>query len=244
MVDIWDPILIAFNGTNITTDSQGNMRVLVIGGTGRCGKLVIDELLNRGHSVTTLARKPSALGDARSGLRVIQGTPAKLEDVQAAFNADIPDVVVVTLNAPRASDSPLAAPISPPRLMADCNANIVAAMKEFGVRKTVILQAFGVGDSWLNMNCILQLLMKRSNMSYQYDDHNEAERIVRASGVDYVFVRPSRLVETDEKTIRVWPDSGKGVPLMASTSRVSVAHWLVDAAESNEWDNSAPVITN
>ncbi|PYH97312.1 NAD(P)-binding protein [Aspergillus ellipticus CBS 707.79] len=221
------------------------MRVLVVGGTGRCGKLVIDELLSRGHQVTTLARKPDALSSAQAaGLKVIQGTPTKLDDVRAAFQTNMPAVVIVTLNAPRANDSPFAAPVSPPRLMADCNANVVAAMKEFGVRKTVILQAFGVGESWANMHCLLRLLMKKSNMSYQYDDHNDTEREVRASGVDYVFVRPSRLVETEETTVRVWPEHGKGVPMMASTSRIGVARWLVDAAESDTWDNSAPVLTN
>ncbi|PWY74877.1 TrkA-N domain dehydrogenase [Aspergillus eucalypticola CBS 122712] len=214
------------------------MRVLVIGGTGRCGRLVIDELLGRGHQVTTLARTPDALGGPRPG------TPMNLDDVRAAFKADKPDVVIVTLNAPRASDSPFAAAISPPRLMADCNANVVAAMKEFGVRKTVILQAFGVGASWANLHILLRLLMKTSNMSHQYDDHNETEREVLASGVGYVFVRPSRLVETEETAIKVWPDDGKGVPMMASTSRISVARYLVDVAESDEWDNTAPVITN
>ncbi|GAA88384.1 TrkA-N domain dehydrogenase [Aspergillus luchuensis IFO 4308] len=214
------------------------MRVLVIGGTGRCGRLVIDELLGRGHQVTTLARTPDALGGPRPG------TPMNLDGVRAAFKADKPDVVIVTLNAPRASDSPFAAAISPPRLMADCNANVVAAMKEFGVRKTVILQAFGVGASWANLHILLRLLMKTSNMSHQYDDHNETEREVLASGVGYVFVRPSRLVETEETAIKIWPDDGKGVPMMASTSRISVARYLVDVAESDEWDNTAPVITN
>ncbi|KAE8316568.1 hypothetical protein BDV41DRAFT_562185 [Aspergillus transmontanensis] len=195
------------------------MHILIIGGSGRTGQLTIQELLRR-------------------------GTPTSRDDVRAAFQTDVPDVVIVTLSAPRASDSPFAAPISPPRLMADCNANVVSAMKEFGVKKVVILQAFGVGDSWKNMNCALQLLMKKSNMIYQYEDHNHTDREVRASGVNFVLVRPSRLVDTDVQDVKLWPQDGKGVPLMASTSRVSVAHWLVDAAESNDWDNTAPVITN
>ncbi|KAL3480997.1 hypothetical protein BJX99DRAFT_253979 [Aspergillus californicus] len=220
------------------------MRVSVFGGTGRCGKLVIDELLRRGHQVTTLARNPSALDTTRPGLTVVKGTATNLSDVQATFQAAIPDVVIVTLNAPRATDSPFAAMTSPPDLMTTCNANIVSAMKEFGVRKTVILQAFGAGDSWANMHCVLKFLMSKSNMSYMYEDHNAAAKVVEDSGVDYVFVRPSRLVETQEEKVKVWPGDGKGVPLMGSTSRVSVARWLVNAAERDEWDNSAPVITN
>ncbi|KAJ5713858.1 uncharacterized protein N7483_011039 [Penicillium malachiteum] len=196
------------------------MHILVIGGSGRTGKLVLDELQH-------------------------QGTPTKLEDVREAFQSNIPDVVVVTLNAPRASDSPFAAPISPPRLMADCNANIVNAMKEFGVHKIVILQAFGVGTSWDNMSCILQLLMSKSNMRYQYDDHNQTDREVRESGVNFVFVRPARLVEsTDGAAVREWPNEGKGMSMMASCSRRSVAHFLVRAATEKTWDGTAPVITN
>ena len=150
----------------------------------------------------------------------------------------------MTLNAPRDSDSPFAVPISPPRLMADCNANVVAVMKEFGVKKVVILQALGVGASWPNMSCVLRLLMSKSNMSYQYDDHNHTHREVRDSGVTYVMVRPARLVETDVTAVREWPHDGKGIPLMASASRKSVAGFLVDAATEKSWDNSAPVISN
>ncbi|PLB54054.1 putative TrkA-N domain dehydrogenase [Aspergillus steynii IBT 23096] len=219
------------------------MRVLVIGGSGRTGKLTITELINRGHQTTTLARNPSAM-DNLSGLNVIKGTPTELADVRSAFNHAIPDAVIVTLNAPRATDSPFAAPVSDPRLMTICNENVATAMKEYGVRKVVILQAFGVAESWSNMPCLLRLLMSKSNMIYQYNDHNETDRLIRASGLTYVFVRPSRLVETDEEKVTVWPNHGKGVSMMASTSRVSVARWLVDAMETDKWDCMAPVITN
>ncbi|KAJ5157149.1 uncharacterized protein N7482_008249 [Penicillium canariense] len=219
------------------------MHVLTIGGSGRTGKLVIEELLRRGLGVTALVRDPVAM-EGFDGIKLVQGAPTSISDVRRAFNHFIPDVVIVTLNAPRASDNPFAAPRSPPRLMADSNANVVTAMKEVGVKKLVILQAFGVGHSWPNMSCLLRGLMSKSNMSYQYEDHNHTDQEVRDSGVTYVMVRPARLVETDVTTVREWPQNGKGVPLMASASRKSVASFLVDAATESRWDNSAPVITN
>ncbi|CEJ54177.1 hypothetical protein PMG11_00498 [Penicillium brasilianum] len=219
------------------------MHALIIGGSGRTGKLVIEELLRRGHGVTALVRDPAAM-EGLDSINIVQGSPTQLSDVRKAFHHRIPDVVIVTLNAPRASDSPFAAPISPPRLMADSNANVVTAMKEFGVQKVVIMQAFGVGASWPNMSCLLRGLMSKTNMNYQYEDHNMTDEEVRASGVTYVMVRPSRLVESDVMTVREWPHDGKGVPLMASTSRKSVACFLVDVAEESRWDNTAPVITN
>ncbi|KAI9036891.1 Zn2Cys6 transcription factor [Aspergillus affinis] len=194
------------------------MHVLVIGGSGRTGKLTINELLSKGHQVTTLARNPSAL-ETLPGLNIIKGTPTDLTGVRTAFKHNIPGAVIVTLSAPRATESPFSAPNPDPRLMTNCNEHVVTVMKEYGVRKIVIMQAFGVAESWSNMPCAMRLLMSKSNMIYQYNDHNETERLIRASGLDYVFVRPTRLVETDEEKVKVWPNHGKGVPLMATISR-------------------------
>ncbi|KAJ5139682.1 hypothetical protein N7448_003090 [Penicillium atrosanguineum] len=219
------------------------MHALVIGASGRTGKLVVDELLQREHHVTAFVRNPAVI-EKRDGLSIVKGTPTNISDVRKVFQNHVPDVVIVALSAPRASDSPFAAPISPPRLMTDCNTNVVTVMKESRVKKIVILQALGVGASWPNMSCILRLLMSKSNMSYQYDDHNETDRAVRTSGVTSVLVRPARLVDTDVMATREWPHDGKGIPLMATASRKSVASFLVDAAAENSWDDSAPIISN
>jgi putative NADH-flavin reductase len=219
------------------------MRVLVIGASGRTGKLVVDELLQRGHDVTVLVRNPNSMLE-KSDVEIITGTPTKREDVRAAFSQCHPEVVIVTLNAPRASESPFAAPIAPPRLMADSNANIVACIKEFGKGKLVIMQAFGVAESWPNMQCVLRMLMKSSNMIYQYDDHNLVSKEVKESGVNFVMVRPSRLEEGEAKPVKEWPNAGKNVPMMSSVTRGTVAKFLVDVTESSNWDGTAPVITN
>jgi len=220
-------------------------RVLMIGGSGRTGKLVIEELLQREHKVTALVRKLEAMQtEIEAGLAVVTGTPMNIDDVRNAFKESKPEVIIVTLSAPRAGDSPFAAVVAPPRLMADSTANVVAVMKEFKTPKIVIMQAFGVGESWVNMHCVMQLLMKKSNMIYQYDDHNLVARETQASGETYVFVRPSRLVEGEAKEIKEYPDHGKGIPALAAISRGSVARFLVDAAENGSWDNTAPVITN
>ena len=110
--------------------------------------------------------------------------------------------------------------------------------------KIVIMQAFGVGESWPNMHWVLRMLMKKSNMIYQYDDHNLVAKETKASGENYVFVRPSRLEEGEAKEIKEWANDGKGVPMMGAITRGSVAKFLVEATESRDWDGTAPVITN
>jgi putative NADH-flavin reductase len=220
-------------------------RILVIGGSGRTGKLVIQELLHRGHKTTTLVRKLEPMQpEIDAGLKVVIGTPLNLEDVRKAFTSSNPDVVIVTLSAPRADDSPFAAVVAPPRLMADSVSNVVTIMKGFQTSKVVIMQAFGVAESWVNMHCVMRLMMSKSNMIYQYDDHNLVTAETKASGQNYVFVRPSRLVEGEAKDVREWSENGRDVPVMGTITRNSVARFLVQASESDAWDNTAPVITN
>lgn len=221
-------------------------RVLMIGGSGRTGKLVIAEALSHGHIVTALVRKPEAMStEIAAGLRTVVGTPMKVEDVRAAFAHGDPDVIIVTLSAPRASDSPFAAVISPPRLMADSVANVVAVMKEQrSAAKIVIMQAFGAGESWDNLHCVMRLLMKNSNMIYQYEDHNAVAKETKSSGETCIFVRPARLVEGGAKEVKEWKSDGKDVPMMAGITRSSVARFLVECVETRRWDNTMPVISN
>ena len=174
----------------------------------------------------------------------ILGSPLDESDVQAAFNAKPVSAVIVTLNAPRKSDNPFAASISPPRLMADSHANIIRIMKKHGTRKIVTMAAFGVGDSFPNMHFLLRLTVKYSNMSYQFEDHGLVDQEIKASGLDYVLARPTMLAEGDAKAIKEHGDLGHGVGLMDKITRKSVAAFLVDAAERDQWNRKTPVLTN
>ena len=51
------------------------MNVALIGATGRTGRLVLSELLTRGHTVTVLARDPGKLPESDAdGVRVVVGS--------------------------------------------------------------------------------------------------------------------------------------------------------------------------
>lgn len=240
------------------------MQILVLGGSGRTGKLVIEEALQRGHTITALVRYPDA-AESDPRLTVVKGrhiplnstfplaatdndsgSPTSEADLVEAFKATAtpPAAVIVTLNATRASDSPFAAPLAPPRMMADSNANAIAVMKQYGVRKIVTMSAFGVADSAANANCLLKLVLRKTNMKYQFEDHDLVDAEVKKSGVDYVLVRPVMLVEGDTQTVKEFGNEGLGVGIMSKITRRTVANFLVDAAEKSSWDRTTPVISN
>ena len=175
------------------------------------------------------------------------GTPLNKSDVEVAFNAvpeDIPSAVIVALNSVRSSDNPWAAVASPPRLMADSHANLTAVMKEYGVKKIVTMSAFGAGDSFYNLNVVMRLIIKKSNMVYTFQDHDLVDHEIKESGVDYVLVRPALLKGEGARPVKFHGSSGKGSGWMPSISRKSVADFLLDAAEQDTWDRSALVISN
>ena len=108
----------------------------------------------------------------------------------------------------------------------------------------VTLSAFGVGDSVPNTPWLLNLLFRHTNMASQFADHDAVEVEVKKSGVPFVLVKPMRLTDGGENKVKCWDDQGKGMSMLASISRESVAKFLVDVVEGNEWDNQTPVISN
>ncbi|OCK78712.1 NAD(P)-binding protein [Lepidopterella palustris CBS 459.81] len=211
------------------------MHFLILGGNGRTGRLVIACALARNHTITALVRNPTTL-QPRPGLTIVTGNPLSQDDISTAFTATptSPAAVIITLSAPRASDSPFAVPAAPPRLMADCSANAVAVMKAHGVRKIVTLSALGVGDSFASLPFVLKLLFRKSNMSYQFADHDLVDKETKESGLDYVLVRPAMLTDGEARQVRELGERGEGVKLFDKISRESVARFLVDKAEEGE----------
>lgn len=179
---------------------------------------------------------------------IVKGTPLEKADIEKAITVtphDPPSAIIITLNARRATDNPFSANVSPPRMMADSNANVVAAMEAHGITKIVTMSAFGVADSWLNMHLLLRATIKISNMSHQWEDHAAVDGEMKQSELDYVLVRPVMLKEGERKPITFHGNVGaKGVGLTSSITRQSVAGFLVDAAEKGDWNRSTPVITN
>ena len=49
------------------------MNVAVLGATGRTGRLLVTELLVRGHDVTVLVREPARLGELAGRVSVVTG---------------------------------------------------------------------------------------------------------------------------------------------------------------------------
>lgn len=226
------------------------MRILLLGASGRTGALALAEALARNHTVTALVRRPDALSPHRN-LTVVTGTPLHPTDISRAI-AEAPDsdpvrAVISTLNTARTSDNPWAQPTSPPHLMADSVRHALAVMREYGVKKMVVLGTNGVGSSRAHGGWVFNWVVDHSNLKIAFEDHHEVQRVLEAeaerdAAFKWVDVRATGLSNGAKKPVKEFGNEGKGVGWWVS--RKSVAGFLLDAVEGSRWDLQTPVISN
>ncbi|KAL4724394.1 hypothetical protein ACLX1H_009008 [Fusarium chlamydosporum] len=223
------------------------MHFLVIGATGRNGSLAVQEALSRGHTVTALVRNTAtAKIPSHSNLTLLQGVPTSETDIIKALTTPQPVQVVVTALAQvRVTESPFAAlrPDTTPDFLAVSMTALIGAINKAELAskpKIIVNSAQGAGSSWRSMNLPGKMLFSHGSMGIGLKDHNEVDRLVRESGLTFVLSRPVMLTEGEAQTVKVWPDDGKGCAWMPKITRKSVGKWLIDAAESSEWNGLAP----
>lgn len=193
------------------------MRVLVFGGSGRTGRQVVSRALAAGDDVTVFTRDAGCvLAPPELQLVVFEGDildPAAVDDAVRGHEA-----VVLAIGAPRHA----------PECLSEGTANVLAAMRAHGVRRLVVLSSFGVAESRAQAGPQLgnEVL---SAVGHAVVAHKEMqEELVRASGLDWVLVRPTHITDGPARgalvAIASGDVSGRAVP--PSISREEVADFV------------------
>jgi uncharacterized protein YbjT (DUF2867 family) len=202
------------------------MNILVIGASQGTGALAVRAALDKGHRVTAFARSPQKLTLENPQLRKVVGDFHQAASVEAAVPGH--DAVIVT-----ASATALRAFKDNPRYFSQGTGYTIDAMKKAGIKRLVVLSALGVGDSRPLLNVVVRALMVDLLLKAPFEDHERQEEQVRASGLDWVIARPSRLTNGAARRRYVKKTALESVP--RSIARADVADFLVEACESPTW---------
>jgi uncharacterized protein YbjT (DUF2867 family) len=206
------------------------MKILLLGATGRTGKLVIDAATRRGHKISAIARDPEKLKDYQ--IDVTQGTPYDFETFEKALVGC--EVVINTLNISRKSDNPWSRLVSPKDLISKSAINAVAAMKEAGIKRFIALSTMGAGSSWKTAPSILKLIVSISNLKYAFRDHGVQEEILQNSALDYTICRAPMLSNETNTLGAVAVQEGENPPKMV-LSRNSAAEFFIKIIGNKEY---------
>lgn len=206
------------------------MRIAVFGATGGTGRQVVEQALTAGHAVVALARDPArlALQDAR--LTVVQGDVLDRSRVDETIAGA--DVVIVSLGNTANN---------PDYIVSRGTEVIVDAMTSAGgPRRLIVVSSLGVGESRDQVPFAFKMLMN-TVLKKAMEDKERQETLVKASGFDWIIVRPGGL--TNGPATGSYK-SGVDVKLTAGqVSRADVAAFVLQQLDDDTYLRQAPAIT-
>jgi putative NADH-flavin reductase len=191
------------------------LKLAVFGATGPTGEELVAQALAADHELTLFARRPAAIAP-RGRVRVVQGDTTR----DAAAVADAvrgQNAVLSTLG--------VGGTLFPTNLMQRSVAHILPAMEAAGVKRIVLMSAFGVGASRHDAPLVPRL-MYSTFLRAIFDDKEKAEERLRSSSLDWTIVYPV-LLTNGPRTGRYRAGERLELHGLPTISRADVAHFML-----------------
>ena len=205
------------------------MKILVLGATGRTGRLFTCKALQEGHAVTAYVRNPDkalALLGAHQNLTIIPGTLNDAEQLAAVSSGQ--DVMVSILGQKATVREFLSSTFMQERLPL-----IMEAVTGAGVKHCVLLSAYGVGDTVRTASLPMRLVCKVI-MRGIFTDKVKADALIAEYQSHISRAHPGRLTDKPGKGgVKVFDmASVERVPGIPTIAREDVADALLTIAEN------------
>ncbi|UII21683.1 NAD(P)-dependent oxidoreductase [Fulvivirga ligni] len=201
------------------------MKVIVFGSTGTVGKHLVEQTLAEGHQVTAFCRDASKLSYLKhANLTTMEGDVFQFTDVKKAVHGH--DAVCIVLGSGKSRKS---------TVRSVGTQNIIKAMKEEGVDRLVCQTTLGAGDSNGNLNFFWKRIMFGWFLKQVFLDHELQEDYVRASGLNWVIVRPGAFTDGAKTGEYRHGFSPQDKSTQLKISRKDVADFMVKQLSSDRY---------
>lgn len=205
-------------------------RILIIGATGRTGRHLISQALDRGFAVTAFARDPSTIELRHPRLSIAKGNVLDRNSVETAMAGH--HAVISALGHRRYW--------SLRRTHTEGTRNVLRAMQRHGVRRFVCVTSLGIGDSAGRLGMPYSLFVIPLVLPVYFWDKARQERLIAQSDTEWIIVRPGAL-NNAAKRERVNTGARVGSYLWTvRVSRANVADFMLNQLTSDTYLRSAP----
>ncbi|MBA2720497.1 MAG: NAD(P)H-binding protein [Chloroflexi bacterium] len=206
------------------------MRVLILGATGKIGRLALERALADGHDVVALVRETSRL-ERREGLAVVTGSIGDVTVIRGALEGSSAVIAAVGPRSNTAEDE-LALEVG--------MRNLTAAMEVAGVHRLIALSGAAVavpGDRKPLLDQLASVLVRRFARHVVGAKQREYE-VFSATALDWTALRPPLVIDGPPKGYRLAGQLKFG----ARVSRADVAQALVDQLADTRFGRAAPFV--
>ena len=201
------------------------MKVLVVGATGRTGRLLVMGALERGHEVTALVRAQEKLGDLAGGVRVFVGDV--LDGGLVSDAVDGQDAVLVALGVAMKKGDPAVNALG--------TLNVIRSMQRYGVRRLVVLSAGGTQQGRdPNLPLVFERVIKPLFLKHAFADLRRMETSVRQSELDWTIVRASGGLTDGPARGGYRVEPGYSLPGGSRIGRADAAAFMLDELERRD----------
>jgi putative NADH-flavin reductase len=208
-----------------------NNKIAVIGGTGKSGKYLVKELINKRFRIKLLLRNPEKLQINNSLIETLKGDARNYGDVLSLINGC--DAVISTLGQPKGE----------PTIFSQATRNIIQAMNECNVKCYIVTTGLNVdtpldkkspktkyGTDWM-----------KTNYPETTFDKQEEFNILSGSNLHWTLIRLPMIELTDEtKKLLISLEDCPGEKISAT----DLSRFLIEQLSDNTYIRKAPFIAN
>ena len=206
-------------------------KLAILGGTGKSGKYLVKELLNRGFQLRLLLRNPESFQLKSSFIEIVKGDARDYESVLSLVNGC--DAVISTLGQPRGETS----------IFSQATRNVIRAMSQYKINRYVVITGLNVNtpsDKKGPKTKMATEWMKSNYPKTTLDKQVEFD-ILSNSDVNWTLVRLPLIELTDERRkVIVSLEDCPGDKISAT----DLAYFLIDQLSSDTYIRKSPFIAN
>lgn len=205
--------------------------IAVIGGTGKSGKYLVRQLLEKGYSIKLLLRNPENFKSKNSLIEIMKGDARNYQSVHALLKYC--SCVISTLGQPVGEDP----------IFSDATGNILKAMTFHGLKRYIVTTGLNVNTPFDKKNIKVKQATDWMYQNYPKttkDKQTEYE-LLTTTDLDWTLVRLPLIIQTDEHfNVETNLEDCKGENISAA----DLAEFLISQIEDTTYIKESPFLYN
>lgn len=205
-------------------------KVAVLGGGGRTGNYLVNQLLKKGFSVKLLLRNPENFAIQNPGIEIIKGDALDLESIQLLLKNC--QAVITTIG--QRKDEPLVA--------SEATKNILQVMDDYRIERYVLLAGLNIDTPFDKKSDKTQMATAwmKTNFPVIQEDRQKAYDLLVASTVDWTQVRVPFIEFSDiSSEISVSLEDCLGDKITA----YNIAEFMIQEMTESKFSRKSPFIS-